>query len=319
MSFSSNSVKILILLTVTFVIVSCKKKTNFGVAIPEPPVVILPPQQLPARVDVATPINSQPFVIGADKKPLTNVTTSMAPKGYQLDFSDEFNASTLNLTKWSIDDSPKSRNARPNVGVNDWFWKPSLVSVNGTDLVLKASKFDSNTMYCSAINSRGKYDQQYGFFETRIDNADIQKAVHTAFWLTGGTQGNVDGSGNDGCEVDVFESAYTSGGQTQTALHWDGYGDAAKGWTKHWANAGPFAADIHNGYHIFGFEWDATGMAFYYDGVKMFTYTGVGTPLVKEYILLSTGASFGDGDFTSRTVGELTDAKVDWIRVYTKK
>lgn len=291
---------------------SCKKKAGNDPIIIKPPVIL-------SKIDSETPSNAQPLVLGSDNNPITTVTTAMAPTGYKLDFSDEFNKTTLDNLKWNIAESATSRDARPSKGINEWYWKKEMVAFNGTDLILKASKFNASTMHCAAITSQGKYDQQYGFFETRIDNADIQKAVHTAFWLTSPNQGNVNNSGADGCEVDVFETAFTNGSRTQTALHWDGYGSTAKGWTQHWNNVGPFAADIHTGYHIFGFEWDATGMAIYYDGKKMFTYTGVGTPLVKEFILLSLGASFGDGDFLSRPLGELTTAKVDWIRVYTKK
>lgn len=294
---------------------ACKKKSN------STPIVVtpLPPPVTVVKIDPLTPLTSQPLVLGADGKPLTTVTTSMSPNGYQLDFSDEFNASSLNGTKWNISESTTSRSPRPSLGINAWFFKKEMIAMSGTDLIIKASKFNASTMYCGAVTSDVKYEQRYGFFETRIDNADILKAVHTAFWLQGQNQGNVNGSGNDGCEIDVFESAFTSGKQTQSTLHWDGYGASTQAWTKHWANAGNYGADIHDGYHIFGLEWDETGLAFYYDGIKMFTYSGVGTPLVKEYLLLSVGASFGDGDFANQPLGDLTTSKVDWIRVYTKK
>ncbi len=164
-----------------------------------------------------------------------------------------------------------------------------------------------------------KFEPKFGYLEARIDVADIAKAVHTAFWLTGTNQGVVDGTGHDGAEVDIFESAYTNGKQTQSVLHWDGYGDFHKAWTKHWNNAGDFGGDIHTGYHIIALEWDENSLFFYYDGKKMFSYAGVGLPLVQEYLWLTVGASFGDGDFLSRPTGNLTEAKVDWVRVYQKK
>ncbi|HET8829109.1 MAG TPA: glycoside hydrolase family 16 protein, partial [Pelobium sp.] len=199
-------------------------------------------------------------------------------------------------------------------------WRADHVLLNGTDLILKASKFNNNTMYCGSVDSRNKFEPLYGYLEARIDNADIQKAVHTAFWMQGINQGNVDGTGNDGCEVDIFESAFNNGAHTQSTLHWDGYNPAIKkAWTKHWDNVGQFGANIHQGYHIIALEWTPTTLSFYYDGKKRFEYEGVAIPLVKEWLWLSVGASFGDGNFLSRPIGELTAAKVDWIRVYKKK
>jgi hypothetical protein len=39
-------------------------------------------------------------------------------------------------------------------------------------------------------------------------------------------------------------------------------------------------------------------------------------PKVKEWLWLSVGASFGDGDFQSQPAGLLSDALVEYVRVY---
>lgn len=300
--------------------IGCKKKENqetifIPTTLPvDPPIVVDS-----AFIDNKTPQNIQPYLLDANGQPLKKAVTADAPNGYALVFSDEFNASAVNPLKWNIEVSPKSRDPRPDKGIGSWFFKADQIEVDGSALLLKATKLNASTMYCGALTSTNKYEPRFGYMEVRIDNADIEKAVHTAFWLQGQNQGQVDGTGNDGCEVDIFESAFTKGSHTQSTLHWDGYGASTKAWTKHWDNAGTYGEDIHTGYHIIALEWTATSLRFYYDGKRMFDYTGVGLPLVKEYLLLSVGASFGDGEFTSRPVGLLTQAKVDWIRVYTKK
>ena len=71
-------------------------------------------------------------------------------------------------------------------------------------------------------------------------------------------------------------------------------------------------------------------MDVYYDGIKVnstnaskpFPFSTNPTnghdlvPKVKEWLWLSVGASFGDGDFQSQPIGLLSDALVDYVRVY---
>ncbi len=263
-------------------------------------------------IDPQTPKDAQPFIL-ADGIKANGLTTNAAPAGYSLVWSDEFNATTLNSSKWNITVSATSRSPRPDKGISQWFYKADQVSLNGSRLLLNAEKINSNTMYCGSIDSKDKYMPKYGYMEVRVDNASIAKAVHTAFWLQGKNQGNIDGTGHDGCEIDVFESAFSNGAQTQSTLHWDGYGANTQSWTKHWQNWG---SDIHDGFHIVGLKWTSTSLTFYYDGAQMFTYSGVGVPTVSEYLWLSVGASFGDGDFASQPIGDLAKAQFDYIRVY---
>ncbi|MEX0325778.1 MAG: family 16 glycosylhydrolase [Puniceicoccaceae bacterium] len=255
-----------------------------------------------AFVDLATPANAQPF--------LANPTGD----NWVLEFSDEFNGTEVDTTKWTINISTRSRAARPTQGINDWWWKPSNVSVANGVLVLDVIKHDHNTMYCGSIYSKGKYEPTYGYLEARIQIADTTKSTHTAFWLQGENMSNVDGTGNDGAEVDIFESAWF-GDYTKSVVHIDGYGSAHKANTKKYNTPG-----LHNGYHVFGLEWNASGMKIYYDGVLKVSYTGIWVPQVPEFLWLSDGASFGDvGTFTSEPNGWLTAAKVDYVRVWRSR
>jgi len=127
--------------------------------------------------------------------------------------------------------------------------------------------------------------------------------------------GNVDGTGNDGAEIDIFESAWT-GDFTKSVIHIDGYGSS------HQANTVQFnTPGIHSGYHTWGMWWTSDFIKIYYDGVLKVTYSAAKwIPKVDEFLWLSDGASFGfpDGDpcFTSQPIGFLTEAYVDYIRVW---
>lgn len=247
--------------------------------------------------------------------PTFNNSLIKAPQGvsgnFNLIWSDEFGGSLLNTSKWSKSISTKSRNPRPNLGVSDWWWVEDHAYLNGNgQLILEGSKVDSNTMYCGAVESRNIFEPQYGYIEVRMEVAETSKGNHTAFWFQGHNQGNVDGTGNDGAEVDVFESAWT-GDYTKSVVHIDGYGADHQANTKRWD-----ANNLHNGYHTFGILWTPSKMEIFYDGVKTTEYNGIWVPNVQEWIWLSVGASFGDGDFQSQPIGLLSNAKVDYVRVW---
>lgn len=260
-------------------------------------------------VDPTTPANVQPVGISGD---------------WDLEFSDEFNATEIDTTRWIVSVSTKSRAPRPNLGINDWWWVEQNAFLDGQGhLALRATKVDHNTMHCGSVESRGLYEPTFGYLEARIQIAETAKGNHTAFWMQGKNQSNVNNSAADGAEVDIFESAWLAN-NTKAVVHFDGYGAQKKNHTI------PYnTPNLHSGFHVFGLHWTASQMDIYYDGVKVqstnpnkpfpFTVNPNGYPLVPqvpEWLWLSVGASFGDGDFLSQPVGNLSDALVDYVRVF---
>ena len=253
--------------------------------------------ELSEFVDPSTTANIKPF--------LPTVNTSK----WELTFSDEFEA--FDSDKWTKSNSVSSRAARTNIGIDQWFWKPENVSFKNGNLVLQSSKVNANTMYCGSISSDNLFEFKYGYIETRIEIAETMFGTHTAFWLQGDTMGNVDGSGADGAEIDVFESAWVNE-YTKSVVHIDGYGASKKANTKQYQTPG-----IHSGYHTYGLLWNKDMLEIYYDGEFKVRYEGIWVPQVEEFLWLSTGASFGGtADFKSRTIGAFTEAKVDYVRVW---
>ncbi len=264
--------------------------------------LLLSPLALQARdfVDSETPENAQP-------------DNTRISGDWVLDFSDEFNDTLVNLTKWNVDNSTSSRAARPKLGIQYWMWKSYNVSEADGNLVLKVSKPNSNTMHCGSIHTANKYQTKYGYFEARIKIADAAKGTHTAFWLQGPNMGNVDGTANDGAEIDIFESAWLQD-YTKSVVHIDGYGANHQASTKQYSTPG-----IHSGYHTFAMHWTEDFMKIYYDGKLKVSYADPKWVVkADEFLWLSDGASFGyEGDnFTSQPFGELTNAYVDYIRVW---
>lgn len=252
---------------------------------------------LATTVDPQTPVDALP---------------ASEANGWSLEFTDEFNGASLDTSKWSVDVSTKTRSPRWDRGIDDWWFVAENVSVDGVgNLVLDVSKFDANTMHTGSVSSKNRYEPTYGYVEARIQIADSSKDTHTAFWLQGQNQSNVDGTGNDGAEVDIFESAWFSD-STKAVVHIDGYG------ADHQANTKPYKTPgMHSGYHTYGMEWNEHVMNIYYDGVLKTQYEGRWVPQVAEFLWLSDGASFGDiGTFSSEPVGWLTNAKFDYVRTW---
>lgn len=290
--------KFLFLLSLPLILTQCQKEENISIDQDLAPEVKVSNQLM---IDESTPEGVTPYILNAESG-----LKSAPSSSYVLVFSDEFNS--FDDTKWNKTVSTKTRAPRWDKGIHDWWYKEDHVSVANGKLELKASKPDDNTMYCGSADSRNLYEPLYGYLEARMQIAPISEAVHSAFWMQGHNQSIVDGSGADGCEVDIFESPH-SADKAQTVLHWDGYGADKKHSGKQWS-----APNIHSGYHIFAMNWTPDNIEIYYDGVKKWTYSGVGVPKVKEWLWLSVGASFGDGDFINGTYPVY--AYVDYVRVW---
>lgn len=280
----------------------------------------------PLRFDDVFVGDAMQFPSFVDPETPYNVLPPLPDKDWVLDFSDEFNGQVLDTTKWIVSVSSKSRAPRPKLGVNDWWWVQDHAFLDSTGhLILRATKEDNNTMYCGSIESRGIYETAFGYLEARIKIAETAKGNHTAFWLQGSNQSNINNSGADGAEVDIFESAWETD-DTKAVVHFDGYGPQKKNHTIPYKTPG-----MHSGFHLFGLHWTADSMSIYYDGERVystnpnkplpFTVDANGydvVPQVPEWLWLSVGASFGDGDFQSQAVGLLSDAEVDYVRVFKK-
>lgn len=258
-------------------------------------------------VDPQTPSNTIPLLtLGED---------------YQLQFSDEFSGNQIDDSKWNVTVSNSSRAARTRIGIEEWYWKAENVNVANGNLELKSTKIDNTTLHCGSVDSRGKYEPQYGYYEVRLKIADSDKWTHTAFWFQGNLQHQEGNGANDGGEIDVFESAWETN-KVCSVVHYDGYGSQKQNKTFHYS-----CANIHNGaYHIFGLHWTPDFMKIYYDGNLKATYSEPSHIVhAPEWLWLSVGASFGDtypqNEFVNATniSGDLTAAYVDYVRVWRER
>lgn len=254
----------------------------------------------PSMIDAATPQGVMP-----DNQ---NIGTD-----WRLTFSDEFEGSQVDTTKWVVLD--ERRGARTQHGIADWYFSPENVTVSGGNLHLANTKPAAGQLHCASVYSNHRYFMRYGYAEARIQCADIDAGALTAFWLQSNTMGVVNGTGNDGAEVDIFESAYMAD-EVITTIHYDGYSAPAH----QEKNFRYPTSGVFSGYHTWGCLWDEQSVKIYYDGQQTCEFTGDWVPRVAEFLYLSTVATFGDKcNFRQYPAGgQVSEALFDYVRVWVR-
>jgi beta-glucanase (GH16 family) len=132
----------------------------------------------------------------------------------------------------------------------------------------------------------------------------------------------VDGTANDGAEIDIIEGNKTNA--YSTGLHWDGYSKTA-----HKSNGKLIKTPgIHDTeFHIYGFEWSPDCLRFYFDGKVVREITDPKLiPHVAHYIYFS-GSCFGKNDWVDGDIrknafiqnGGVDRAYIDYVRVYQSR
>lgn len=239
--------------------------------------------------------------------PVVHAAPPAPPEGKQWVhvWNDEFNGNTLDTTKWGSRGENYRRIRIHDGHIITWRYEDDNVSVRDGNLVLTNTRKQVNAnideLMAAAVSTRDIFERTYGYFEARIKIAPTSDGTHTAFWLQ-----NSDRPGD--VEIDIMESAYTRNAFNH-ALIWGGYSNGS--------SAGKdVSLPIHdNEYHTFAVDWDESGYRFYADGNLTWNYTNQEALFHDdEYIILSTGASWSDGNVHTGNLPN--EALVDWVRVY---
>lgn len=276
------------------------------------------------RVDLGFGLNPTKRVVNLD--------------GYELVWQDEFNGTELDRSKW---------NDSQNVDTIHWgavrkggYWHKDMISVSDGNLHIRTKYLDKE----AAFGYGGDYKQGwysgyvttcqsnpqdetnpdsflYGYYETRCILPKGQ-GLRAAFWMMNGGVYNVDGSGRDGTEIDIFEGFGYEHGQKMTAdcvcvnLHWDGYEDAHQNY--HVGNF--YAENSYTQYNTYGVKWTPDEYIFYINGHECARTDKGGVSQNPESLILSVevagenGIASGKGDITKNS-GDV-DFIVDYVRVY---
>lgn len=260
---------------------------------------------------------------------------------FELVWSDEFDGTELDRTKWQYPWWETERKGG--------YWHEDMVDVKDGNLVITTAymsepldnyydeiwgdriDFDEykEGWYTGCIMGINTVEHLYGYFECR---AILPKStgMWSAFWMMNDKVENVDGSGKDGTEVDIFESMYYkdvswgAGDAVVSGIHYDGYGADHKGDSiGKW-----FANNPYEEYNTYGLEWNENEYIFYINGVETGRLSTGGVSQNPEYLLLScevageNGVANADRHGTgkiSMKPGDTAEFIVDYVRVYQYK
>lgn len=241
---------------------------------------------------------------------------------FTLTFEDEFDGE-LDRSVWSghyqYGNKTESRKGS--------YWNQYLAETKDGNLVIPVVYLEDGMggegagWYTAGIDtdddSPNGFSQKFGYFECRCilpKGAD----VWSAFWLMNDGVYNVDGSGKDGTEIDIFESdCYEKlfNYCVTSNLHFDGYNE---GHQKMGAQAFITPNNPYEEYNTYGLEWNKNEYVFYINGIETFRTNYGGVSQNPEYLILSVEMRGEDGIPSQRENAPADSAEfiVDYVRVY---
>jgi len=220
-------------------------------------------------------------------------------KTWKLAWSDEFNGTKIDRTKWEILGDWKRR---------DGYWVKEDSYVDGKGNLIIRIKKDGDRYTSGAMRTRNRFEHKFGYWVCRCKFPE-QVGHWPAFWLHTGSVGKVGNEGRDGTEIDIMEKPWLEDKITQN-LHWDGYGAAHK-------NAGGKSSTIpgiSDGFHTFGLHWKSDEYVFYVDGKETWRTNAGGVSQVPQYMKLTEEIGKWGGDIKKAKLPDYF--VVDYVRVY---
>lgn len=253
-----------------------------------------------AETTAKTTAETAPETAAADETGYDRVTIDGTE--YELTFDDEFDGTELDTTKWELCPEWKRQDF-------DAYWSNDMTSLDGKGNLVLTMSTDGNRYYSGAIRTKGLFEQQYGYYEIRCKLNSVP-GYWAAFWLMGDTVGNEDGSGEDGTEIDIFESAYYNSNGISQTLNWDGYGAAHKSSGYKYTQY-----DLYRGYHTFALKWTPDEYIYYVDGKETWRTSDGGVCKAPLYVKVTTETgSFADQKPDPRNFPD--SFYVDYVRIY---
>jgi len=278
--------------------------------------------------------------------------------GWYLVFEDDFEGTSLNenitfgekyngnkeiwttsphAIRWESQDEQKPEQA--------CYWCPEMVEIKDSNAVIhsrfeenhtcngdcpKAGRFTSGieTRRIIGYNNSNKgtddellFSQAFGYFECRVKFPN-SKGLWSAFWLQSSNMRKVGSEGQDGTEIDIYESAFINSKESKMghALLWDGYGSDGK--------VSDYKClpeqDLYDGYHTFALKWTPEYYVFYIDGKPTWATSDGDVSKVREFLRLTVEIDAGDGwGPHAQEIGQFShnnedndDFLIDYVKVY---
>lgn len=243
---------------------------------------------------------------------------------YELVWSDEFNGSSLDLTKWEIMSGDGTAYGLPSGWGNNelqWYSNNNITFENGMLVITAKNEIVSGKKYTSArIRTLNKGDWKYGRFEFRA-KFPVGRGMWPAIWMmpTSNIYGNWAASG----EIDIVEYLGHEPQKVYGTIHYGGqWPNNKQSGTWYTLSTGNF----YDSFHEYALEWEEKEIRWYVDG-KLFgkqtnwntTYSGAvfPAPFDQKFHLLINLAVGGNWPGAPDAATVLPQRlEVDYARVY---
>lgn len=188
----------------------------------------------------------------------------MKIEGYNLVWQEDFDGDKLDRDDWNVElHEPGWVNEEWQRYVDS----EENIQVRDSNLLLKPVKRvseDGVVTYTSGrVNTQGKHDFKYGYFECRA-KVPTGKGYLPAFWMMP-TDDDVYGEWPRGGEIDIMEVMGSDTKKLYGTLH---YGEP------HEQSQGTYMlgqdADFAKQYHVYGCLWEPDKISWYIDDIKYF-------------------------------------------------
>lgn len=232
---------------------------------------------------------------------------------WKLDWSDEFEGSSLDHTKWKINTMPSEDDNNGVRRAGYYVDDEDIIFVNNSNLTIRTKYKDGKLgagWYTSWVESSVEkhselakegvdyqgYSSMYGYYEVRCI-APPSVGIWSAFWMMPDnskafSSEDEQWTGSDGVEIDVMESPnmYVKGEKNVNThvVHGDDYNNVKSEKSPNYK-----VPNMYTTFHTYGVEWNETEYIFYIDGIETWrskhTYEGrdLGVAKVNEYMILS--------------------------------
>lgn len=254
---------------------------------------------------------------------LGSVAAIAAPAGWNATWSDEFEGSSVDTSKWDpiLWTTPHNNERQA--------YHPSRVTVSDGNLVLTADDANFGGKSYTSGKVESKFTQQHGRWEIRAKLPGTQ-GTWPAIWLLPATETY---SWPSQGEIDILENRGNQPNLTSSAFHWgpDFFGRQFT-YNEFEATNGGEAENFHDAFHTYAVEWDASKLRFFVDDVHYHTITNAETAntfypggfLAQQTagmelnLNVAVGGDFLGGEQPNGSSDWPQQMLVDYVRVYER-